>query len=262
MTDDYDEKKAMLDEAENQEGAPQVTKWKHGDVSDKQRWDGINTLLSRASSKFSPPGFDHTDENLEILQEDFRVLVVGAGGLGCEILKDLALSGIKDIEIIDDNTIELSNLNRQFLFRKPDIGKAKARCAAEFVMKRVPGCQIKWYQRFIQTFPSSYYSKFNCVIAGLDNIEARRWLNATLCSLVKFDDDGNVDPDTIIPLIDGGAEAFLGQCRLFIPMVSACFECSIGTIRTQGYQYKTILNTPRKAEHCIAYAHRLLWNRC
>merc|ERR1719412_1330340 len=218
------------DDADNKSGMPDKVEFKYKDKELNERWKHLENILTRSSAKFCTPAFDPEEDNLEILQEDFRVLVVGAGGLGCEILKNLALSGFKDIEVIDLDIIDLSNLNRQFLFRKKDIGQPKSKIAARFVMKRVPGCQIRWYQKPLQEFGEAFYSKFNVVIAGLDNVEARRWLNAMLCDLVSSDDDGNVNPESIIPFIDGGTEGFLGQCRLFIPMMSACFECSVGTM--------------------------------
>lgn len=99
------------------------------------------------------------------------------------------------------DTIDVSNLNRQFLFRQADVGKYKAEAAANFVMQRVKGVTITPYCGKIQDKDEDYYMHFNFVICGLDSIEARRWINATLVGMV---DDEN--PDSLKPLIDGGTE--------------------------------------------------------
>ncbi|CAD6564353.1 MAG: hypothetical protein ASARMPREDX12_002634 [Alectoria sarmentosa] len=168
-----------------------------------QRPRDIRTYLDNLLNKPGPasdPDWVPGPETISAL-ESSKVLVIGAGGLGCEILKNLALSGFKDIHVIDMDTIDVSNLNRQFLFREADVGKSKAEVAAAFVEKRVKGVKIIPYNGKIQDKDEEYYMQFKMVICGLDSIEARRWINATLVDMVDME-----DPESLKPLIDGGTE--------------------------------------------------------
>ncbi|OAD80298.1 hypothetical protein PHYBLDRAFT_184236 [Phycomyces blakesleeanus NRRL 1555(-)] len=196
-------------------------------------------------------------EELVLALEEARILVIGAGGLGCEILKNLALTGFKNLDVIDMDTIDVSNLNRQFLFRRKDIGKPKAIVAAEFVMQRVPGVQVTPYFGKIQDKDDDYYRQFQTVICGLDSIEARRWINAKLVDMV--DDE---DPTSLKPLIDGGTEGFKGQARVILPTINSCYECSLDMFnKPTTFPICTIANTPRLPEHCIEWASVLEWPR-
>lgn len=76
-----------------------------------RRWSNLRKILER-SGPFCRPDFEPSSETLQFLLENCKILVIGAGGLGCELLKDLALMGFRQIHVIDMDTIELSNLNR------------------------------------------------------------------------------------------------------------------------------------------------------
>jgi ubiquitin-activating enzyme E1 C len=212
--------------------------------------DSILSTTSSYTEEHFVPGFE-TIASLE----SSRVLVIGAGGLGCEILKNLALSGFKDIHVIDMDTIDVSNLNRQFLFRQSDVGKSKAEVAAAFVERRVPGVKITPYNGKIQDKDEDYYMQFKLVICGLDSIEARRWINATLVDMIDMD-----NPESLKPLIDGGTEGFKGQARVILPTISSCIECQLSMHAPRAaVPLCTLATIPRQPQHCIEWAHIIAW---
>ncbi|KAI8464595.1 MAG: hypothetical protein J3K34DRAFT_380304 [Monoraphidium minutum] len=225
------------------------------------RWQDLDKLLTR-DGNLAGPGFEPGPELREFLASDARVLCIGAGGLGCEILKDLALSGIVNVDVIDMDTIDVSNLNRQFLFRMQDVGKSKAVVAAERVNRRVAGANVTPHHARIEDMPPEWYSQFTVIILGLDSLEARRWMNSMACSLLEYEEDGSPDVSTIKPMIDGGTEGFAGHARVILPGMTPCFECTLWLFPPQTkFPLCTLAETPRSAAHCIEYAHLILWSQ-
>jgi len=125
-------------------------------------------------------------------------------------------------------------------------------------MKRCPGVTITPHTEPVQTFPKSFFEQFQIIIGGLDNVEARRWINAMIHDMVPFVDGKPGDVGTYF--IDGGTEGFQGQARVIVPFQTGCYECSLDTLTKEtGYPLCTVRETPRLPEHCIQFAMVISW---
>lgn len=176
------------------------------------------------------------------LIEKSKILLVGAGGIGCEVLKNLVLMGFGELEVIDLDTIEVSNLNRQFLFNKESVGKPKSIVARESVLKFNPNVIIKSHFGDImdQKYGTAFFNKFKLVINALDNKKARSHVNRMCLSCD-------------IPLIESGTMGYDGQVELIKKGLSACYEC-YPRQEPKSYPMCTIRNTPKEPIHCIIWS--------
>jgi ubiquitin-like 1-activating enzyme E1 B len=174
-----------------------------------------------------------------------RLLIVGAGGIGCELLKNVVFTGFRYITIIDLDTIEVSNLNRQFLFQRQHVGCSKSITAAARVQEMCPDARIVGLQGNIKDvrFGPSFFSGFDLVMNALDNVDARRHVNRICMGVRK-------------PLIESGTEGYLGQTTVHLKGISECFECTPKP-RPTTYAVCTIRTTPDKPIHCIVWAKHL-----
>ncbi|KAE8152908.1 hypothetical protein BDV25DRAFT_150379 [Aspergillus avenaceus] len=179
--------------------------------------------------------------------KESRVLLVGAGGIGCELLKNLLLSGFGEIHIIDLDTIDLSNLNRQFLFRFEHIKKSKALVAKEVAHKFQPSAQLEAYHENIKDsrFDVDWFSKFDVVFNALDNLEARRHVNR-MCLAAD------------VPLIESGTTGFNGQVQVIKKGITECYDCNSKEV-PKTFPVCTIRSTPSQPIHCIVWAKSYLF---
>src|SRR3954468_19040666 len=146
-----------------------------------------------------------------------RVLVVGAGALGNEIIKNLALLGVGNLFIADMDRVENSNLSRSVLYRESDNGKFKATAAARGARDIYP--QIKAHHfngNVVHDLGLGVFRWADVVIGGLDNREARLSINRNCWKVNR-------------PWIDGAIEAIDGQARVFVPD-GAFYECTMSAM--------------------------------
>ncbi len=144
------------------------------------------------------------------------VMVVGAGALGNEIVKNLALLGIGNVLIVDFDRVEESNLSRSVLYRTTDEGKPKAQLAARAAREINPDCRVFALNADVtRDVGLGVFRWADVVIAGLDNGDARLAVNKACWKVNR-------------PWVDGATESFQGVARVFRPPDGVCFECTLG----------------------------------
>lgn len=147
-----------------------------------------------------------------------KVLVIGAGAIGNEVIKNLALLGIGNLVIADMDTIELSNLSRSVLFREADAGKPKAECAARAAREIYPDIDAHAIVGNVTaTLGLGWFRWADVVVGALDNREARIFTNASCARVGRA-------------WIDGGIEVLQGVARGFAPPETACYECTMSEV--------------------------------
>ncbi len=142
-----------------------------------------------------------------------KVLVVGAGGIGCNVLVHLAGGGIGEICLCDYDTVALSNFNRQFLYSRSDIGSLKAVVAAKKLEAYSPDTRfVPIMQRICKDNAADILQGCSLAVLACDNIETRLVLNEACTKMGT-------------PLVNAGVEGLYGSAYLYIPGKTACLNC-------------------------------------
>ncbi|KDR70218.1 hypothetical protein GALMADRAFT_103373 [Galerina marginata CBS 339.88] len=174
------------------------------------------------------------------------VLLVGAGGIGCELLKNIVLTGFGKITLLDLDTIDISNLNRQFLFKKKDVKQSKALVAAQTAAHFNPNVRIIPIHDNIKEpqYDIHWFQQFDIVLNALDNLDARRHVNK-MCIAAK------------VPLVESGTAGYLGQVQPILKDTTECFDC-IPKPTPKTFPVCTIRSTPSQPIHCIVWSKSYL----
>ncbi len=172
--------------------------------------------------------------------ENSTILIAGIGGTGSEVCKNLTLMGIGHLILVDVDTIEFSNLNRQLLFKEEDIGKKKAEIAKGRLRVLNPTVKVEDYSLLLQNLPLSVFEKVDIIAGCVDNYLARQYLNSIAIEMNK-------------PFVDSATEGFLGQIQYVKTRETACLACDNQPPPDETRILSapcTLVGKPRIREHC------------
>lgn len=223
--------------------------------------ESLPTSTKRSEELCAPLGTRY-DGQIAVFGAEFqdkisnvKQFLVGAGAIGCEMLKNWAMIGLGtgpdgEITITDMDSIEKSNLNRQFLFRPKDVGQMKSDCAAAAVQAMNPdlkGHIVSLKDRVSQDtehiFNEDFWKKLDGVTNALDNVEARTYVDQRCLFFHK-------------PLLESGTLGTKGNTQVVLPRITESYSSSHDPPE-QSFPMCTLRSFPNKIEHTIAWAREL-----
>lgn len=175
--------------------------------------------------------------------------IVGSGAIGCELIKNLGMMGIKKIYLTDPDYIEKSNLSRQFLFSDNDLRKSKSETASKKIKLMNPDVNIISFDKkmSIETedfFNDEFHSNIDIYLNALDNVDARNYMDSRSIKYSK-------------PLIDSGTMGSKGNVQVIIPHLTESYASSKDPDEKAGIPICTLKAFPYKQEHTIQWAREL-----
>jgi len=184
---------------------------------------------------------------------DLKIFVVGAGALGCEYMKCLALMGVAcggsgKVTVTDMDRIEISNLNRQFLFRKTDVGNAKSSTAAKAALAmnsalNVEALEIRVGNDTQDTFDDTFWDGLTMVVNALDNIQARHYVDSRCVWFAK-------------PLLESGTLGTKANMQVVLPYLTQSYSDSQDPPE-ESIPLCTLKHFPNAIEHTIEWSRDL-----
>lgn len=175
--------------------------------------------------------------------------IIGSGAIGCELIKNLGMMGVKNIHLTDMDYIEKSNLSRQFLFSDADIKKSKAKTAANKIQIMNPDININVYEHKIceeteNIFNKEFHDKIDVYMGALDNVDARMYMDKMAITYSK-------------PMIDSGTMGSKGNVQVIIPHLTESYGSAQDPEENTGIPICTLKAFPYKADHTIQWAREL-----
>lgn len=159
-----------------------------------------------------------------------RVLIAGAGGLGSTVIANLSSAGVGNIGIIDNDNIELSNFNRQYIHKFDNIGKNKTKSAKEWINSFNPDINVETYQiRLDENNYKDIICDYDLIIDCFDSYKSKFLLNKIAVENNKI-------------LIHGGVTEYYGQVTSIIPDKTACLNCIIPDADSDVYVPKGVIS--------------------